>query len=156
MNVSISDCIAAAAFAFSLYSTWRSHRFKKKEEAILELQKKVNELIIEKETRASIEMRQADMGANLVPVGRNSWRLKVFNKGKACAHDVRIDFPDGNNLVIDSDIDDKFPMESMEPGQSVDLITVVHLQTKPKHKIHLAWQDAEGNLRDKTSIVTLP
>jgi hypothetical protein len=156
MNISIGDMIASAALLLSIYSTWRSHRFKKKEEVLLELQRKVNELAIEKEKREAIEMCRAELGANLVPNGSRDFRLRIFNKGKAIARNILVDFPDGNDLVPENDVKDKFPMESMEPSQAVDLITAIHMQTKPKHKIHLSWQDANGNLQEKTVTVTIP
>jgi hypothetical protein len=156
MHISIGDMIAAVALLLSIYSTWRSHRFKKKEEDLLELQKKVNELTIAKEKREAIEMRRADLGANLVPIGSKNYRLRIFNKGKAIARNVLVDFPDGNDLVPESDVKDKFPMEFMEPSQAVDLITATHMQTKPKHQIHLSWQDTSGTPQEKTITVTLP
>jgi hypothetical protein len=156
MHISIGDMIASAALLLSIYSTWRSHKFKKKEEALLELQRKVNELVIEKEKREAIEMRRAEMGANLIPIGSQNYRLRIFNKGKALAKNVSVDFPDGNELVLESDVKEKFPMESMEPSQAVDLITTIHMQTKPKHKIHLSWQDIGGTPQEKIITVTIP
>ena len=156
MHISIGDIIASAALLLSIYSTWRSHRSKKKEEALLELQRKVNELTIEKEKREAIEMCRAELGANLIPMGSHNYRLRIFNKGKALARNVLVDFPDGNDLVPENDVKDKFPMESMEPSQGVDLIAAIHMQTKPKHKIHLSWQDTSGNLQEKTITVTIP
>ena len=38
--VSLGDIIAVLAFLLSLYVTWRTHTFKKREEELLEIQKK--------------------------------------------------------------------------------------------------------------------
>ena len=62
----------------------------------------------------------------------NNYRVKVFNKGKAVARNVTIEFPEGNNMVPASEITDKFPMEMLEQHQSVDLIAAVSMDTPRK------------------------
>ena len=155
MNISTGDVIAALALLLSGYATWRSHGFKKKEAELLDVQRKVNALLLEKEKREAAQATRADLGASFFSLGSSKHRLKVFNKGKATAYGVEIDFPDGDDVVIKSDIQDKFPMETMEPGQSVELIAAVHMGTKRKHTIRLVWHDAEGNEQEKIVHATL-
>lgn len=85
--------------------------------------------------------RKADMGATLITLGTSKHRLRIFNKGRATARNVRLEFPDGEDFLIDSDLEGKFPMESMHPHQPVDLIAVWSHETKSKHKIKIIWDD---------------
>lgn len=84
-------------------------------------------LMLDKEEREAAHEKEADLGANFVPIGSNKRRLRVFNKGRAVAYHVTIDFPEGNDMVLEQDIQEKFPLELLERGQSVDLIAVVGL-----------------------------
>ncbi|MEG3054765.1 MAG: hypothetical protein RQM90_00835 [Methanoculleus sp.] len=47
-----------------MYATWRAHAFKKREEELLEIQKKLNMLMLDKEEREAAHEKEADLGAN--------------------------------------------------------------------------------------------
>lgn len=155
MIISLGDIIAALALCLSVYATWRSHRFKAKEAELMVLQEKVTSLVLEKEQREAEQAGQAELGANFVSIGSTKHRLKIFNKGKVPAHDVSITFLDGNDVVAVSEIEDKFPMEHIEPGQVVELVAAVHMGTKRKHAIRLTWTDPRGSERVKDVYPTL-
>src|SRR5690625_224246 len=133
MEITAGDIIAGLAFLLSGYATWRTHSFKKKEEELLDVQGKVNTLILEKEKREAAQASRAALGASFIAIGSKKHRLKVFNRGKAEARHVQIDFPEGNEVIIESELEDKFPVEVLEPGQAVELIAAVHMGTKRKH-----------------------
>ena len=155
MNFTLSDIIAVLALGLSAYATWRSLRFNKKEAEFLDLQGKVNSLILEKEQREADQAGQAELGASFLSIGSKKHRLKIFNKGKVAAHNVNITFLSGNDIVPNSEIEDKFPMEHIDPGQAVELIAAVHKQTKRKHAIRLKWSDPNGEEREKDVYPTL-
>ena len=155
MEISTGDVIAALALLFSIYATWQSNKSKKQEDELLDVQKKVNALILEKEQREAAQANRAEIGASFISIGSKNHRLKIFNKGRSPAKNVRIDFPDGNDVIIESDIRNKFPLEIMDPGQSVELIAAVHMGTKRKHVIRLIWLDADGSEHEKTVHATL-
>lgn len=58
-------------------------------------------------------------------------------------------------MVINSEITDKFPMESLERHQSVELIAAVHMNTKRKHVVRLIWEDDAQSHNEKLSYPTL-
>ena len=62
MSISISDVIAILALALSAYATWRSHRFKAKEAELIDLQRKVSSLVLEKEQREAEQSGRAELG----------------------------------------------------------------------------------------------
>ncbi len=154
MSISVSDAIAILALALSAYATWRSHRFKAKEAELMELQGKVNSLVLEKEQREAEQAGRAELGASFVSIGSKKHRLKIYNKGKVQARDVTIEFLDGNEIVRGSEIEDKFPMH-IDPGQAVELIAAVHMGTKRKHALRLKWKDEDSSEREKDVYPTL-
>lgn len=97
--------------------------------------------------------KKADMGANLLTLGTSKHRLRIFNKGKASARNVRLEFPEGQDFLIDSDIKSKFPMELMHPHQPVDLIATWMYGTKSKHTIKIIWDD---DFQENNEVVTYP
>lgn len=155
MVISIADVIAGLALLLSAYATWRTLKFKRKEEEFLDLQAKVNALILEKEQREANQANRAELGAAFVSIGSKNHRLKIFNKGRAVAYNVAVEFPNGNDIVLESELEEKFPMEAIEPGQSVELIAAIHFGTKAKHVVRLRWVDVDGKEQDKTVHATL-
>jgi hypothetical protein len=155
MTLSLGNVIAGLALLLSAYATWRSHRFKKKEEDLLDIQRKVNSLVLEKEKREAEQAECAELGASFVTIGSQKHRLKIFNRGKAPAHEVSIEFPEGNDIIPNTELVDKFPMELIEPGQAVELIAIVHSGTKRKYAIDLRWKDVGGQERKKMVHATL-
>jgi hypothetical protein len=147
-HVTISEGIASAALILSLYSTARTIGFSKR-------QHKLNQLLIDKQHQDVLLQKQADVSASFVNLGRSNYRLRVFNKGKATATNVRLDFPNGNELVIATEIAEKFPMASLEPYQSVELIAAVCMESPRKLDIKFIWNDPSADDRQKTMTATL-
>ncbi len=58
-------------------------------------------------------------------------------------------------MIIDSEVVDKFPMESLERHQSIELIAAVHMQTKRKYVVRLIWEDDAEPHNEKLSYPTL-
>lgn len=113
----------------------------------------LNRIQIRQAKAATDLAKKADMGANLLTLGTSKHRLRVFNKGKAPARNVRLVFPEGHDFLIDSDIESKFPMETMHPHQPVDLIAVWTHGTKSKHTLKIVWDD---DFRRDNEVITFP
>lgn len=111
--------------------------------------------MLDKEQQESLIQRQAEISANFINAGNHDYRLVVFNRGKATATNVRIECPEGNELIIDSEIQQKFPMPSLESDQTVELIAAVHMMSPRKMDVRLIWNDPSGNDREKLVTVTL-
>lgn len=147
----LSEIIAFLALLLSGYATYRSLKFKNSEKELVEVQKKLNLLMFEKEKREADQVSKADIGANFISTGKHNYRLKIFNKGKAPAYNVTIGFPDGNDMVDEYSIKRKLPLEKMEQGQSVDLLASYGSDSKMKLKVELKWQNKDG--KEQTKIV---
>ncbi|MGE8645681.1 hypothetical protein [Acinetobacter vivianii] len=154
-NVETADIIAGMALMLSGYATWITLKFNKRQQSLIESQEKLNNLLLEKESNEVKNSKKADLGASFIKLGSNKYRLKIWNKGTACATHVRIEFPEENNVLMQSEIDEKFPLETLETYQSVELIADVHMGTKRKHAIRLIWSDASGENHKKVVYPTL-
>lgn len=157
MSVSIDagDLIAGLAFLLSGYATWQTVSFNKKQKSLVESQEKLNNLLLKKENEDALKEKRADLGASFIKLGDSKYRLKIWNKGSSTAKNVRIEFPEGNDVVIDSEITEKFPMESLERHQTVELIASVHGRTKRKHVVRLTWEDDAQSHNEKLSYPTI-
>lgn len=145
----VANLIAGLALIFSIYIFIRQKSY-------TENQDKLNRLLFEKELQASEGDKKAELGVSFVRVGhKSSYHLKVWNKGKAAAKNVSIEFPNGNNIILDSDLSAKFPLESLEPQVGVELIAAVHKGINPKHIVKLAWDDGADSRNEKTIHLTL-
>lgn len=107
----LEDIIAFLALILSIYATHRALKFKKSQKELVEIQKKLNLLMLEKEEREANEAIRADLGANFITIGKNKHRLKIFNKGKNTAYNVKIEFPEGNDIILENDLEEKFHLK---------------------------------------------
>ena len=155
VTIDAGDIIAGLAFLLSGYATWQTVSFNKKQKSLVESQEKLNNLLLKKENEDSLKEKRADLGASFIKLGSSKYRLKIWNKGASTARNVKIEFPEGNDVVIDSEVTDKFPMESLERHQSVELIAAVHMPTKRKHVVRLIWEDDAQSHNEKLSYPTL-
>lgn len=155
VSIDAGDVIAGLAFLLSAYATWQTVSFNKKQRSLVESQEKLNNRLLEKEDEDALKGKRADLGASFIKLGNSRYRLKIWNKGAATARNVRLEFPEGNDVVIDSEVTDKFPMEILERHQSVELIATVHMQTKRKHVVRLIWEDDAEAYNEKLSYPTL-
>lgn len=147
MNADLSGYTALAALALSVYSTFITLRFNRRQEELIALQK-------ERERSAIAAAKQADVGASFVSLGKDSHRLRVFNRGAHVARDVRIEFPEGNEIVQQRDIDGKFPMATLDRHQSVDVLAGFYLSSPSKLAVKLTWVDGDDEERSKVLHLT--
>ena len=130
-------------------------KFNDRQKSLIESQEKLNQRLLEKEDAESNEEKKGNLGATFIKLGSNKYRLKIWNKGRATERNVSIDFPEGNDCLIESDINSKFPLETLDTLQSVELIAAVHMGTKNKHAIKLCWADDFSSTNEKIVYPTL-
>jgi hypothetical protein len=155
ISFTLSDVLAGMAFLLSAYATWKTIKFNDRQKSLIESQEKLNQRLLEKEDSESTVEKKADLGATFIKLGSTQYRLKIWNKGKATARNISIDFPEGNDCFIESDINSKFPMETLDTHQSVELIAAVCMGTKNKHMIKLCWADDFSPTNEKIVYPTL-
>jgi len=149
------DIIAGLALLLSGYATWKTFKFNERQKSLIESQEKLNSLLLEKEAGAALNGKKADLGAGFIKLGNSKYRLKIWNKGKSTARNVRIEFPEGNEVLLESEVENKFPLESLETFQSVELIAAVHFGSKSKHIVRLIWSDEANDHNEKLVYPTI-
>lgn len=127
-NFGFSEAIALIALVVAFYYGWQNSKLTKQ--------------LIAKEASDAEAKARADLGANFVKLGKNSYRLKIFNRGSAPARNVRLEIVDEDeSCLVQSDVESKFPYECLEPHQGIELIASVHMESKSKQPIKLVWDD---------------
>lgn len=131
-------------------SLYKSHRSDKRQDELTATTEQLNRLLIERETQAGQDDKRADVSANLISVGKNQYRLKVFNRGRGTARNVRIiDFQEGRSILDRDGIAQKFPLPSLEQHQSVELLASIALSGPRDSHIKLFWDDELGTDHEK-------
>lgn len=152
MAIDFGDIVAFCALCLAAYSTKKTFDFNRRQKEFIETHDALNKLLLRKESNEAINELSADLSANFIKLGSNQHRLKVFNKGKGIAKNVRIEFPEGNDLVLSIDIESKFPVPILEQFQSVELIASVGFGSPSRMAVKLIWDDDEKH--DKSKVVT--
>ena len=153
MNIDWQTIVALLALAFSVYTFRKAQNLAEKQAELVKGQKRLNDLWVAKEESEVRNAKRADVSANLVRLPKGA-QVKVFNKGKAEARNVRIEFNEDESIFIRSDVDSKFPLERLEPQQGVDLIAAVHMSSPSKIPLKLLWDDDHGTNHAKTVYLT--
>lgn len=153
--MSAGDVIAVLALVVSGYAAWTTSKFNQRQKSLIESQERLNALLLVKEEGEAAEEKKADLGATVIKLGSSNCRVKIWNKGKAPARNISIDFPDGNDLIINSEVERKFPLEVLDRLQAVELIAAVHMGIKSKHTIRLTWSDDFRETNEKTVYLTV-
>jgi len=142
---------SALALLFSCYALWRTEKFRKFEKEQIETRKELDLLLLNQQKQIIVKSKSADIGARIFSQAKDDKKLELFNNGMATARQVNIEFPEGNHILIESEIRTKFPLETMEPGQSVQLIVANSLNVlERKLLIRISWKDEarEENTKD--------
>ena len=98
MQVNISDTLAIIAVMISAWSLFQNHRFNKRQTEFEAKHAELSNLLIEKEAGEAEAQKKADISANFVKIGEH-YRLKVFNRGKCSASNVRLEVLDDAGLL---------------------------------------------------------
>lgn len=149
VQIDAGDIVATLALIIAIYSAWTTARFNKRQTSFQETADRLNQLLVEKESAETVAQRQADVSANFYKAGKSNYRLKVFNRGKGAATNVRLEVLDGSGLLMANDIARKFPVPVMEQHAMVELIAAVHMGSPSRAHIRLTWDDATGEGRSK-------
>ena len=130
-------------------------RFNRRQEEFERTNQRLNLLLIEKERAESSDLIRADIGANFYKAGNNSHRLKIFNRGKSPAWNLRMEILDGGGLLIEGDFQRKFPVPVLDPQASIELIAAAHFGSASRAHLKAIWNDASGTERVKELHPTL-
>jgi uncharacterized membrane protein len=147
----LSDIISLIAVLIALFSLLQTILSWNNQKKYIKTQDELNKILLQKEQTESLSINQAEMSACVVRMGKAISRIRIFNKGKGRATNVKVNFPEPTNWRI---YDEIFPLEYLEAGQSADLKLALHTQSQSKAKIQISWEDADGQ-KENEVILTL-
>lgn len=156
-----SDIIASIALLVTIIGQIRSEYKSKKNDTEQRLMKdeqdRLRKLLLEKETKSAISEMKAELGARIVKISRNNYKLKIFNRGKVEARKVEIIFPDndGAEYLVMRDVYDKFPYQVLHPQHGIEIIASISFESKSKYRIILKWEDDFSRSNDEEFIVSI-
>jgi hypothetical protein len=131
-------------------SLYKNHRSDKRQDQLAATTEELNRLLIERETQAGQDSKRADLSANLVNVGKSNWQLRVFNRGKGTARNVRlIDLQEDNSVLSRGHIMHKFPVPIFEQHQYVEVAARRFLNGPLRAHVKLVWDDDSGDNHEK-------
>ena len=155
MQVSIdtNGLIAIAALVLSFYATWRTFNLNRRQETLIKSRKAANGLLTDNEQNELLDERCANLGASFIALGSNRHRLSIWNQGPSVARNIQLEVLKGRRTFVDSNIKEKFPLETLEKHHSVELIAEVTSGTPNKHEIKLIWSDDSS---EKNEMILYP
>lgn len=148
--MSLTDFIAFLALLISIYSAYKTIEFNKRQNEFANTADHLNKLLLRKEQEDAISAISADLNARVVKIGKGQ-RLKIYNKGKAPAKNVRLQFPVVRDFSIMHDV---LPLEVIQPGGNFDLIVATAMGAPSAVKIKLIWDDERGHNQELETIVS--
>jgi len=101
---------------------------------------KINVYQLRKFEEEEREAKKAIIRANMIKGERGKRTIKVYNKGKATARNVRffVEGAEGDDLFIGNN---PFPMSFMNEHDAVDLVIHLHSGSPDQVIIRLEWED---------------
>jgi len=148
-----TDLIALGSILISIIAlvfTWLTDRKVKAQQVI------INEYDLNRKKSEIIESKKAIVEANAFKSG-NNWKIKIYNKGKATAKNIRIVSPDligdnGINLNIKKDF---FPYQMLHPQTSFEIDIMLFSRYKKSPKVKFIWDDDSGLNQEREQLLDL-
>ncbi len=152
MNISFgaSEFIASLSLLVSLV-TYFSQR------GVNTRQARLNDHLLAQAVAEMEAAKKAELDASFVKVPGTSGGvvLKVFNRGKATARNVKFEFLKPQFTVFKSELD-VFPLATLGPQRYVDLRGATHLgSTEKKLAVRLQWSDDHSDTNERVVHPTL-
>lgn len=135
--MSVGDVFSGLAFLLSGFALFRQRKYD-------ELNRRVNELTIEKAEQERTSEQRADVLAEFIHKTKSSYEFRVYNRGKGAARNIEITPMQGMDLFNSGDIARKLPYPRLEQHQSFNLATYIHMQSSRRAKVLIKWDDDAG------------
>lgn len=124
---------------YIIYKKFRYHQLKKDYES---LQLQMDRVLLREQVELAQEGEKADLEAEFVKSDHDSHpKLRIRNVNQALAKNIRIDFPNGNNLLLKKEVDAIFPIATLNKHKEILLSIAVYNNAPRKIAIELIWDD---------------
>lgn len=165
----VEEVVSWAQFALSFIQTWgaiiisalslivaivsiaKSTKAQKLQNKVNEIELKLKEYELDKVAKEKEAANSALVQARIIRMGKDNYRLKIWNSGGGTAYNVKAKFEDDPNIIV-MDLD-KLPFEELESKKSFELILIVHFGSAHKAKVLTEWDNADGSHHSKSQMV---
>ncbi len=129
----------AVLLIYVIYKKFRYHQLKKDYE---ELQAQMDRVLLRQKAELAQQDQKAELAVDFVKHDDDSHpKLRIRNLNQALAHNIRIDFPQGNNLLLKKEVEAIFPVETLNSHKEILLSIAVYNNAPRKIAIELTWDD---------------
>ncbi|MDD6211269.1 MAG: hypothetical protein PUB21_11770 [Bacteroidales bacterium] len=139
--------VACIALLFGIFTfIFHDNKLKKQERKLNDYQLKKNEI-------EELEIKKAQIRGNIVKVGKGPRTLKVYNKGRSKALNVRFELiSNADRLDI---FKNPFPYELLNPQDSTEVIFRLIVGFPKTIKVKFIWDDDFQKNNEFTQVLTL-
>jgi len=138
--------ISCIALFFGIYTYCRHDR------KIKIMDKRIKEYQIDSFEKQKIDQKKAIIEANFVKGSNGKRIVKVYNKGKAIARNVNVNFSEMEGVHVSSN---PLPID-IRPQNSIDIKIVLFMSSNRKDKIDLTFTWSDDFCESNQSIQTIP
>lgn len=149
MSVNWGDLPAYVALGLSVVTLGITLGFNKRQKKFFENQELLNKQLLRQLDEQTKEKKRADFGVRIVKHGGSMYRVKIFNAGKAPGRNVRIEVLEGEDMLVGSEVKDKFPADLIDPGSGIDMLASLTMSGPTKLKMRILWDDDHNLNQEK-------
>lgn len=132
--------LSGISVIIAVISIIQSFKAQKLQNKINELDTKIKEYEVGKIEREKTEALSSIINARAVNVGKNSYRLKIYNAGNTMAYNVAAQIISENSVIL---LSDKMPFEELKPQDGFEVPIIIYSSNR-KFRVELTWQDKDG------------
>lgn len=124
----------------------------KHDRKIKDQEKLINDHHLKKIKEEELSFMQADVRATLMKGDKGKRILRIFNKGKAAAYNIRLELEAEAQALFSSN---PFPFQKMNEHENVDLKIYLHKGSPNNIGFTILWDDEYGKDNKHKQIVQL-
>ncbi|MCF5857685.1 hypothetical protein [Aeromonas veronii] len=147
--MTLTDVVSLLALFLSAYSAYKTLEFNRRQNDFANTADHLNKLLLRREQDDAVDAISADLNARVVKIGKG-YRLKIYNKGKSPARNIRVEYPVVKEFSI---FNDALPLDVIQPGGNFDLLVSTSLGSPAAVTIKILWDDDRG--RNQNTVTTI-
>lgn len=125
----------------------------KHDKKLKEQERKINEYQLKQIAKEDLESKKAAIRGNIVKGLKGGRTLKVYNSGRAAAHNIRVYGLNVEGVICRGD--EIFPYELMNPQDYTELTLHLVMGCPQTIKLRYAWDDESGTDNTFEQVLTL-
>jgi hypothetical protein len=140
------------AVIVSVFSYVDSRKTNKLQERLMQVEDKLKLYELEDKEKEREESTKASVEARIVKISKETYKMKIYNNGKATAYQVEFKVPEGYERMV---LRDKVPYEFLDPNKSFEEHVLVYDGTPSKFMVTTTWTDQNDTSYTKDQIVSI-